>query len=249
MSIVHRALPEHMPLKVTEVLPRVKEGGAFVKFSHEEAITPTELEGTLREYLKESPIKPWFNPFRRVRAYLVLGRPWLEDLYRFPSSRLKIEFLPTSPEASAAELTQETLFTLFRRYGKLADIAAQPSDSKVLPKFAYVDFRSTRFAVMAKNCMHGFLVPESAGGGKAGTILKLTYEQKVKAHWIRDWIVNHPRIVIPAVAALVATVTVAIFDPIRTFFIKMHGGYLMRSVCTSMLTSRLSSHSFVPPRG
>lgn len=222
MSIVHRALPEHMPLKITEVLPRIKEGGAFVKFSHEDGITPAELEGTLRGFLDEKPIKPWFNPFRRVRAYLVLGKPWVEDLYRFPSSRLKVEFLPTSPETSAAELTQETLFSLFRRYGKLADIIAQPSDSKVMPKYAYVDFRSTHFAVMARNCMHGFRVVEGAGGGKTGTDLKVIYEQKIKAHWIRDWIVNHPRLVIPAVAALVATVTVAIFDPIRTFFIKMH---------------------------
>jgi hypothetical protein len=31
-----------------------------------------------------------------------------------------------------------------------------------------------------------------------------------------------PRVVIPAVAALIATFTVAVFDPIRTFFIKAH---------------------------
>jgi hypothetical protein len=44
----------------------------------------------------------------------------------------------------------------------------------------------------------------------------------MKTHWIWDWLMNHPRVVIPAVAALVATATVAVFDPIRTFFIKAH---------------------------
>lgn len=211
-----------MPLKVTEVMPRVKEGGAFVKFSYDDAVSPTELEGTLKEYLREQPIKPWFNPFRRVRAFLVHGRPWIEDLRRLPSLKLKVEFLPTSPESSAAELTQETLYWLFRKYGKLAEISSQPSDSKILPRYAYIEFTRARFATMAKNCMHGFVLVEEAGGGKTGTVLKLSYEPKVKAHWIRDWLASHPRIVIPAVAALIATISVAVFDPIRTFFIRMH---------------------------
>jgi hypothetical protein len=222
MSIIKRALPDKMPLKVTEVMPRIKEGGAFVKFQHDDEVSTRDLEGTLKAYLKEKPIKPWFNPFRRVRACLVEGKPWVEDLYRLPSSRLKVEFLPTKPEASAAELTQETLFSLFRKYGKLAEISPQPSDSKILPRYAIVDYSRIRFATMAKNCMHGFVLIEGAGGGKTGTVLKLTYEAKMKAHWIRDWLASHPRIVIPAAAALVAAISVAVFDPIRTFFIKLH---------------------------
>ena len=222
VSIIKRALPDKLPIKVTEVIPRFKEGGAYVKFSHEDAIEPKEIEATLAEYLRENPIRPWFNPFRRVRAALVRGRPWVEDLYRFPSLRLRVEFLPTAPEAQAAELTQETLFTLFRRYGKLADIKAQPSDSKVLPKYALIDFSRVRFAVMAKACIHGFNVTEALGGGKTGTILKVSFERMAKPHWIWDWMMTHPRIVFPIVAALVAGMTVAIFDPIRTFFVKMH---------------------------
>ena len=212
--------------------------GAFVKFSHPDGITAKEVEGTLSlsgervgseyvpglvaEYLKENPIKPWFNPFRRIRTKLVVGRPWLEDLYRFPSCRIKVEFVPITPGGEAAELSQETLYSLFRKYGKLAEISSQPSDSKILPKYAYLDFARVRHAIMARNCMHGLKVLEEAGGGKAGTQLRLSYEQKLKTHWIWDWLANHPRVVIPAVAALVATVTVAVFDPIRTFFIKAH---------------------------
>ena len=112
--------------------------------------------GLVAGYLKENPIKPWFNPFRRIQTNLVVGKPWLEDLYRFPSRRIKVEFCPTSPEKQAAELSQETLYSLFRRYGKIGEITSQSSESKVLPKFAYVDFARVRHAVMAKNCMHGF---------------------------------------------------------------------------------------------
>jgi hypothetical protein len=205
-----------------EVVPRVKEGGAFVKITLPQGISASFIADSLRDYLEESAIKPWWSPFQKVRAGLVKGKPWVEDLYRLPSSRLKVEFLPTSPDASAAELSQEQLYEFFRRYGKLADIIPQPPDSKVLPKFAFLDFTGVRRAAMAKNCLHGLVVDEAHGGGKTGTLLRLTYEQKQKAHWIKDWFFSHPRIVIPIVAALVAATTVAIFDPIRTFFIKAH---------------------------
>lgn len=150
------------------------------------------------------------------------GVPWLEDLLRFPKARLRVEFCPKEPGNEAVELPQETLYTLFRRYGKIIDITPQPFDSKVVPKYAYVDFALIRDAIMARNCNHNFIVQEGSGGGKGGTKLRLSYEQRAKAHHTWDWVTNHPRIIIPILAALVAAVTVAIFDPIREFFIKAH---------------------------
>lgn len=220
LTFIQRAIPSSVPIKVTEILPRLKDGGAFVKFSHPDGMSAKEIEGLISRYLEENPMKPWFSPFRRIRTNLVVGRPWLEDLHRFPSSQIKVEFVPTSPGLEAAELSQETLYSLFRKYGKLAEISSQPSDSKILPKFAVVDFSRMRHAIMARNCLHGLKISEEAGGGKTGTVLRLSYAPKMKAHWIRDWIVGHPRVVIPIVAALLATFTVAVFDPIRTFFIK-----------------------------
>lgn len=192
ISLVKRAIPSSAPLKVTEILPRLKEGGAFVKFQHANEITAKEIETLVKGYLKENPITPWFNPFRRIHANLVVGKPWLEDLYRFPSNRIKVEFIPTSPGGEAAEISQENLYSLFRRYGKLADISSQPSDSKILPKYAELDFARLEEAVIARNCMHGFKIVEAAGGGKAGTELRLSFESKHKSHFFRDWIVNHP---------------------------------------------------------
>jgi hypothetical protein len=221
-SVIQRALPESLPVKITEVLPRIREGGAYVKFSHDAQIDANELEGTLRRYMLEKPIRPWFNPFRRVRAFLVRGKPWIEDLYRLPSQRIRVEFLPTSPEAQAAELTQETLYTLFRRYGKLFNIEPQPSDSKVLPKYALIDFERARFATMAKACMHGYVLPESEGGGKTGTVINLKYESKQRANWFKDWFFSHPRIVVPLLVALLSATAVVVFDPIRVFSIKTH---------------------------
>ncbi|KAL0941054.1 mitochondrial escape protein 2 [Colletotrichum truncatum] len=75
---------------------------------------------------------------------------------------------------------------------------------------------------MARNCLHGFVVGEALGGGKNGTKLRLSYEQRVKPHNIWNWLSSHPRIVVPIVAALLAAITVAIFDPIREFFVKAH---------------------------
>lgn len=212
LNIIRRAIPPRLPLKVTEIIPRLKDGGAFVKFFRTKDIPDDEIEQAFKEHLQAQPVKPWFSPFRSVRAYLVRGRPWLEDLYRLPSSRLKVEFVAATPGGQASELSQETLYSLFRPYGKLTEITPQPADSKVLPRFAYLDFARVRYAIVAKNCMHGLWVGEGASG-EATTILRLLYEPRIKTHAIRDWLFSHPRLVIPVLAAIIATITVAIFDP------------------------------------
>lgn len=222
IRLVKTAIPEDLPIKVTEILPRLKDGGAYVKFRYDSSTTAAEIEAKLTKRLKENPIKPWFSPFRRVNARLVQGTPWLEDLYRYPTSLLKVEFVPPTPGLSPEELSEETLYSLFRKYGKIADIIPQPADSKVTPRYAQLGFPVVGDAIMARNCMHGFIVNETLGGGNNGTKLRLSYEKRVKAHSIWNWITNHPRIVIPVVAALIAGLSVVIFDPIREFFIKLH---------------------------
>ncbi|KAI1151121.1 RNA12 protein [Nemania diffusa] len=221
-NMVKRALPNDIPIKVTEILPRLKDGGAFVKFTHPADVTPRDIEKTVSKLLAEKPIKPFFSPFRSVQAGLVKGIPWLEDLQRFPKSRLRIEFVAKNPGEEAVELSQETLYSMFRRYGSISEITSQPWDSKVYPKYAYVDFGFVRDAIMARNCLHGFVVTEELGGGKLGTKFRISYERRTKPHRIWDWITNHPRIVIPVIVALLTGVTVVVFDPIRSFFVRAH---------------------------
>lgn len=221
-GIIKHAIPSTVGVKIMDVIPRYHEGGAFVKYERSSTdISNADVEAAVKEHLAKNPIKPWFNPFQHVGVSRVLGRPWIEDLYHIPSQRLRVEFHSTSPETSPVELNPEILYSLFRPYGKLTNIERQASDSKVLPRFAYVEFARSKYAVVAKNCLHGFILPEEEGGGKHGTRLKLKYERKIKLSMIKDWLLNHPRIVIPAFAALIAAVTVVIFDPIRTFSIQV----------------------------
>ncbi|KAI0436877.1 RNA12 protein [Xylaria telfairii] len=221
-KMINRALPDDIPVKVTKILPRIKDGGAFVKFTHPAEVTPKDVENRVSKFLAENPIKPFFSPFRGIQAGLVKGVPWLEDLQRFPKNRLRVEFVPKNPGEEAVELSQEILYSMFRRYGSISEISSQPWDSKELPKYAYVDFGFVRDAVMARNCLHGFVVPETLGGGKFGTKFRISYERRTKPHRVWDWITNHPRIVIPVIVALLTGLTVVIFDPIRSFFVKMH---------------------------
>lgn len=139
-----------------------------------------------------------------------------------------VEFVPKEPGATAAELSEETLYSMFRRYGKIADITPQAWDSKQTPRYATVSFPRLRDAVMARNCLHGSVVADAMGGGKDGTVLRLSYVKRVKAHSIWSWLTSHPRIVIPILAALIAGVSVMVFDPIRKFFIKIHVQHSLR---------------------
>ncbi|KAJ2905158.1 mitochondrial escape protein 2 [Zalerion maritima] len=222
IRLLKRSLPEDLPVEVSQILLRLKDGGAFVKFRYPPEATLGDIETNLHKYQESRPVKPWFSPFRGVRANLVQGVPWLEDLLRFPKRRIKVEFVPADADGHAVELSQEHLYSLFRRYGKIAEIASQASDSKITPRFAYMDFTNTRDAIMARNCLHGLVVDAAHGGGKSGTMLRLSYEERPKTNWFWNWVKSHPRVVIPIIAAVVAAVTVAVFDPIRTFFVKMH---------------------------
>ncbi|KAH7040406.1 RNA12 protein [Microdochium trichocladiopsis] len=222
INLVKRAIPSEAPMKVTEIIPRLKDGGVFVKFQHPANVPAHDIEGLVTKLLAEKRIKPFFSPLRSVQAGLVRGVPWLEDLHRFPKARLRVEFVPPNPGGEAVELSQEDLYSMFRKYGKIAEITSQPWDSKVLPKFAYVDFALVRDAIMARNCLHGYVVSEAKGGGKSGTKLRMSYEERTKQHRFWDWMTNHPRIVIPVLVALLTGLTVVIFDPIRSFFVKSH---------------------------
>lgn len=219
-GLMTSALPDK-GVKITSIIPRLKDGGAFVKFTHPLDMTAATIEEFVRNYLREKKPRPWWNPLERVHAHLVRGRPWVEDLYRPPSCRLRIDFVPEQGGTDATELSQEELYRIFRPYGKLVEIVPQPSDSKVLPKFATLDFASTKRAIMARNCLHGMTVREELGD-RALARLKISYEQRRKSGWVRDWLLNHPRIVIPIAVILISGITVAIFDPMRTFFIKTH---------------------------
>jgi hypothetical protein len=70
-----------------------------------------------------------------------------------------------------------------------------------------------RSATSAKNCLHQAI--------ETGTKIHISYESVHKTPWfIWDWLINHPRISIPAAAALFAVVMGSIFDPIRTWCIE-----------------------------
>lgn len=45
IRLVKMAIPQDMAIKVTEILPRLKDGGAFVKVQHDSQLQATEIEG------------------------------------------------------------------------------------------------------------------------------------------------------------------------------------------------------------
>ncbi|KAK9474601.1 RNA12 protein-domain-containing protein [Dipodascopsis tothii] len=199
------AIPPDLPIEVSHVVPRIGEGGAIMHFKTVGNVLPTEVHRKIQAYMDEQGgIRPWFNPFQSMRAFAVKGRPWIEDLRRFPSARLRVEF-------EGPDLSQEELFFHFRRYGRMRDIIPLSPSSKDLPRYATIQYISLRAATSARNCLNDLVVGE--------TRLHIAYDS-VDRHYVRDMFVNHPRISIPLVAALLAALTVAVFDPIRTWFIK-----------------------------
>jgi hypothetical protein len=106
-SLVSSAIPPDLPITPKTMTPRPKDGGAFLRFEYDkDSISLEEIQKITKKYLKNHTERPWFNPFKRMEAYIVQGRPWVEDLHRFPSKRLRVEF-------EGPDLTQETLYSVF----------------------------------------------------------------------------------------------------------------------------------------
>ena len=108
-----------------------------------------------------------FN-FRQVRAFLVKGQPFLEDiLAHYPTPRLRIEFQGEKP------VNVESLYHLLRPYGNIFDISLYPNPNtgKDPARYAIVQFTRIRFATSARNCLHGYSVDN--------TRLNIVYERQM----------------------------------------------------------------------
>ncbi|CAO3589006.1 unnamed protein product [Absidia cylindrospora] len=213
-GIAKRCLPvETLPynFKPLNIIARNKDGGAIVKFGYQSGQedkmnAAKEIVTKVNMYLEGKRTLAPFN-FRPVRSFLVKGHPFLEDMVRrYPTTRLRIEFQGDS-------ISVEKLYKHLRQYGKIYDIALYPNPAagKDPARYAIVEFTRVRSATSARNCLHGHLIHD--------TRLNILYERQIHTNAVKDWLMNHPRITIPVLAALAAGITYAIFDPLREFFV------------------------------
>ncbi|CAO1625309.1 unnamed protein product [Parajaminaea phylloscopi] len=195
---------------------RLKDGGAFLSFAYTPAHSPPPNAGKfetrdeallhIEQKLKDG-LRRGDNILERAllswgttpSVHVVRGRPWLEDLNRFPALRLRVGF-------TGGQLSEETLWGILRPYGRIASIDVKSGE-------AFVLFSRMRSATAARNCAHGLTLPD-------GTRLLITYAGLERAKKLWDWLTNHPRIVLPILAFLLGGFTYAVFDPIRAFFIE-----------------------------
>lgn len=205
-------LPYPQGTIIKEFVPLKRDGGGFVKFEHSAEVSSKELNSIITENLKkynDHQTKGIFSyVFTKVwnrvpRAFIVNGIPWIEDLNRFPSTRLKVFF-------EDKKLSEEELYVLFRRYGPIVDIVPYSSATN----YATIIFKHIRCAITAKNCVTGIRL------GKERSTLHIKYLPLKRVNYIKDFVVNHQRISVPAILAILATIAVLVFDPIREWCIE-----------------------------
>ncbi|GEQ72413.1 hypothetical protein JCM33374_g6100 [Metschnikowia sp. JCM 33374] len=195
--------------KCVSFVPLKRDGGAFVKFLVPPNSSTKDLMATIEKNIATvETSNKWLAYWGIVRrlpsASQVLGTPWIEDLSRFPFRKLKVIF-------EGDPLTEEQLYLLFRRYGLIVDIVPPSSTTP----YATLLFKSTDSCVRAKNCVTGLAL----NNGK--TTLHLQYIPILRVNHISAFISNHQKIAIPVIFALLATIAVLIFEPIREYFISM----------------------------
>lgn len=212
-------------VEIIEMIPRIKEGGVFVRFKTHDTQqypSPESVAEAVIKQLKEHPHRAWLTP-QPIHSHLVYGSPFLEDLLRvFPANRLRIEI--KGDLKLLAEVTVEQLYVELRPFGTLSDMSLGPCPEKPnIPRIATVQFQRMYSAVGARNCLHRYKIPIGAGGSNIdGVTLYLYYESLLKTSVITDFFNRHTRIMIPFLGLLLALFTYIVFDPIREFNVINH---------------------------
>ena len=198
---------------ITGVVVRPKDGGVFVKYT----ATAARPDKAISQHLRAAAATRWLGVWP-VAAYPVRGRPWLEDMDRFPSKKIKVEFYD-----GAGVLGQQVLHSLFKPYGRIANIDPQPSTCAERPRHAFVRYKSIAGAVAARNCLDGFVLDEmhDIPGPEAGVRLRILYEPAARIRWVRESIAGHSKLAIPVLVLVVGTVFYGLFDPIRVWFVEL----------------------------
>jgi hypothetical protein len=224
-----------LPFQATlgDIIPRVKDGGILITIHYTppdaKASASTEADDELarnevamREILMsiqdalQDSRRAWFN-LRRPRAFLVHGKPFVEDLAsHYPSKRLRVELYNDDTNLAPRA---ERIYYLFREFGRIKSIE-MPPPSNYFPRSVIVRFHDLRSAAAAKNCLHGYRT-KLRQSSPAPAHLSIQYEPNVKfIKAMVDWLTAHPRITLPLILALLAAITYTVFDPIRMFFIR-----------------------------
>ncbi|KAI5948827.1 YME2 [Candida theae] len=193
---------------LTEVVALARDSGAFVKYQFpqdetaKQFITQIRNNVAVNEKESENVVSRVFDYItdRAPKVYSVKGVPWIEDLKRFPSPKLAVKF-------EGDPLTEEELYVLFRRYGLIDDIKADPNESIVL-------FHNIRAATCAKHCITGMSL------NNGNTTIHIQFAPIKRKNYLVDFISNHTKIAIPILLALLAGFAVMVFDPIREWCIE-----------------------------
>ena len=72
IRLVKTSIPDDMSMKVTEILPRLKDGGAFVKFQHNAEVDPVAIEGMCIVCIVPEASLPAIAPITLSAALLVM---------------------------------------------------------------------------------------------------------------------------------------------------------------------------------
>ncbi|KAF8078176.1 RNA12 protein-domain-containing protein [Lyophyllum atratum] len=207
--------------KVLSLEPHQKDGGVFVRFSYS-AGDPEGALKTIESHLAEESAKhgglPSWLGLRKGSMWLVKGTPWREDMNRFASPILKVAF-------EGPDVHEQSIYQIFRPYGRIQDLTEPGPVPAGTPRFSILTFSRIRSATIARNVVHGFKVQPAICDGPhtdnaSKTRLRTTYQRPVQAHAIRDWMSNHPKIMLPLLVFLLGTLTYTIFDPIRSLMVQ-----------------------------
>ncbi|KAF7338610.1 Mitochondrial escape protein 2 [Mycena venus] len=128
-----------------------------VKPDPEDALKTIEAE-LKQEAKKHGGLPSWLSDAVGGGAHfwLVEGKPWIEDMRRFPSNLVNVAF-------DGPDVREERLYELLRPYGAIRDIQEPTPVPAGSLRSASVTFDRLRAATVARNTIHGLEIRDWIG--------------------------------------------------------------------------------------
>ena len=196
----------------------------------------SKIENSLREESEKHGALPSWLGFGRGTIWLVKGSPWNEVIAYFTPVLTKWHnsleghepLCISSPQAyirrprrfRATTLRIVScafclLFSQLKRsdiseqpYGRIIDLTMPSTVAAGAPRSATVTYQRIYSATIARNVIHGLdLFSPSSSTSLVKTRLRAGYQRPIQVHVIRDWMSNHPKIMLPLLLFFFGTVT------------------------------------------
>ncbi|EDQ87476.1 uncharacterized protein MONBRDRAFT_33298 [Monosiga brevicollis MX1] len=190
-------------IEIERIVHRSPEGGVFIHFKSSQYDAKGAAD-IIRQHLMDKR-KASFLLKEKIRAHLVMGKPFLHDMEAYPTRTIRVDF-------KGPAMDMEELYNVLRPYGHLNSVNIAKNSEGI--RYGTASYNKIHGSIGASNCLHRAVMQD--------TKLLISYEKYLKPSALREFWNNYSRVLLPTLLSATVAFAYTMFDPLREFFVYNH---------------------------